>query len=170
MRTLPLFLLALAACRSAPPPAETASVSFYGDVPRLETWEVHVADGLHVHSTSPGPGCPIEVLARETKLGSFCSILGRAHGGPGRWVLLLVPPDGSEALVVDVPRPRDAETTFTDMKVELERPAGTAGRSLERGRVTVRRVSPGRWDVELFAVLTPGPVQVVARAQAGAAP
>jgi hypothetical protein len=102
-------------------------------------------------------------------------MFGKAHGGPRRLVLLLVSPEGepAEALAVDVPRlaPEETERTFAppDAAVELERPAGTTAEAIERGRVTVRRISAGRYDVEVFAVLKGG-TQVVARAQADVAP
>ena len=185
MKTLAPFLLLLAACRSAPPPAEIASVTFYDETPRLETWEAHVADGIHVHSTAAGPGCVMELLDRlaleafpdwKPSVEKLCRFWGTAHGGPRRLVLLLVPPgeDPAEALAVDVPRlaPEETERTFTlpDVAVALERPAGTRRASIDRGRVTVRRISAGRYDVEVFAVLKPGGTQVVARAQAGGVP
>jgi hypothetical protein len=185
MKTLAPFLLLLAACRSTLPPAETASVTFYGDVPRLETWEAHVADGIHVHASNPGPGCVVEILDRlvleafpdgKPSVEKLCRFWGTAHGGPRRLVLLLVSPgeEPAEALAVDVPRlaPEETERTFTrpDVAVVLERPAGTRVASIERGRVTVRRVAAGRYDIEVFAVLKPGGTQVVARARAGGVP
>lgn len=184
MRALLLLPLALAACRSAPPPlGDPAHVTFYGDRPRLEEWRAVVVEGAHVHTSVPGP-CLLEgigtrvgdvprgkyeALAQASK--GFCAaLLGRGHGGPQRLTLLLVPPgDGepAEALVVDVPRlaPEEVERTFEPplIALELERPAGTAKASIERGRVTVRRAGAGRYDVELFATLKPGGEQVLAR-------
>jgi hypothetical protein len=189
MKTLAPFLLLLAACRaSSPPLGEPATVTFYGDVPRLETWRAYVVEDAHVHSTSPSSACFTEILDRIRRQipgaekfpdldDGFCvRLMGAAHGGPGRLVLLLVPSadEPAEALAVEVPllAPGETERTFAapDLAIDLERPAGKKGASIERGRVTVRRVAAARYDVEIFAVLKPGPVQVVARAQAGAVP
>jgi len=187
MKTLAPFLLLLAACRAPSPPfGEPAHVTIYGDEPRLETWRAFVAEGVHAHSRSPG-SCPIEMfetflksselrLDASRSMKAMCAIMGPAHGGPGRLTLLLAPPDDGldEALAVDVPllAADETERTFTlpGISVELERPAGTRKASIDRGRVTVRRISAGRYDVELFAVLKPGGAQVVARAQAGGVP
>ncbi|HEX7898640.1 MAG TPA: hypothetical protein VF950_12825 [Planctomycetota bacterium] len=181
MKTLAPFLLLLAACRAAPPPGDWASVTVYGDAPRLETWRAFAVEGAHVHAAAPGAACLSEALDRTSTslperfpagLGKgLCeSMQGKAHGGPGRLVLLLLPPgdDPAEALAVDVPRlaPEETERTFTDARVELERPAGKPGASIDRGRVTVRRLSASRYDVEVFAVLKGG-TQVVVRAEAG---
>lgn len=186
MRALLLLPLALAACRSAPPPiGDPAHVTFYGERPRLEEWRAVVVEGAHVHTTVPGP-CLMEgigklasdlhrgkyeALAQATE--GFCGVLlGRAYGGPKRLALLLIPPgegEPAEALAVDVPRlaPEEVERTFEppQFALELERPVGTRKASIERGRVTVRRAGTGRYDVELFAVLKPGGEQVLARAR-----
>lgn len=184
MRTLLPLLFALAACRSAPPPLGTpAHVTFYGERPRLEEWRAVLVEGAHLHARVPGP-CLMEDIA---KLGAdlnrdkfaklaeategFCGVLlGRAHGGPKRLTLLLVPPgedEPSEALAVDVPRlaPGEVEKTFEPplVAIELEKPAGQRRASIDRGRVTVRRAGEGRYDIELFAVLKPGGEQVLAR-------
>jgi hypothetical protein len=183
MRALLLLPLALAACRSTPPPlGDPAHVTFYGDHPRLEEWRAVVVEGMHVHAAIPGP-CLSEEIKRlgfddpksrapKNGLSSGCmaALLGPAHGGAKRLVVLLIPPgDGepAEALVVDVPRlaPEEVEKTFEPplIALELERPAGTRKASIDRGRVTVRRAGGGRYDVELFATLKPGGEQVLAR-------
>lgn len=182
MRTLAPLVLLLAACRSAPPEGEPAKVTIYGEEPRLETWTAFVVEGLHVHAAEGGKPCAMEALSAFSKVfaerapeaaeavpkiaaGLCGALLGRAYGGRDRLVLLLL--NGPEALAVDVPRlaPEEVERTFTAPVMELE---GTRKASLARGRVTLRRISPGRYDIDFFAVL--GRTQVVARAQGGAAP
>lgn len=183
MRALPAVLLLLAACSSRrAAEGEPASVTIYGEEPRLETWKAFVVEGLHVHASEGGSPCAMEALSAFSKVfaerapeaadtipkvaASLCgAMLGRAYGGRDRLVLLLL--KGEEALAVDVPRlaPEEVERTFTAPVVELEGPRKA---SLARGRVTLRRTSPGRYDIDFFAVL--GRTQVVARAQGGAAP
>ena len=170
-RAAPLLLL-LAACRSSPP-THRADHTIYGDAPRQESWIAYAVEGAHDHATAPGP-CLSEFARSERFPGfgnSVCSLLGKARGGPRRLVLLLLSPD-DETLAVDVPRlaPEETERTFAppDVAVELER-AGATAAAIDRGRVTLRRISATRYDVEVFAVLKGG-TQVVARAQADAAP
>jgi hypothetical protein len=183
MRTLPAVLLLLAACSSRRvPEGEPANVTIYGDAPRLETWKAWVVEGVHVHASQAPNPCPMEAMSAFSKVfaerapqaaeafpkvaaGLCGSMMGRAYGGRDRLVLLLL--NGDETLAVDVPRlaAEEVEKTHTAPVVELEGPRKA---SLTRGRVTLRRVSPGRYDVDFFAVL--GRTQVVARAQGGAAP
>ena len=180
LAALPLLLLAACATRRAPE-GVPVRVTFYDDAPRLETWDAFVVEGAHVHASVPGP-CLMEQMDRlrgelfrergleVPELGAgFCgSLLGPAHGGPQRLVLLLLPAgrDPAEALAVDLPRlaAGESEKTFTPplLRVEHERPSGKRGASIARGRATLRRLGPGRWDLELFAVLSNG-AQVLAR-------
>lgn len=185
MKRLAPLLLALAACRSAPPAGAPALLTVYGDVPRLERAEAFLVEGAHTHAVAPENPClTVEVDRLLRELGEtagrrlptadtsmICSMLGDTLGGPDRLVLALRTTAG-ELFAVDVPRlaPGESERSFPAGVARVTRADAEGKRtaSLLRGRVGLRRRSPGAYDVELFGVLQPidaaaGPLQVVAR-------
>ena len=198
MRLLAALLLLPAACRSAPPRGEPATLTLLGETGRLEAWDAEAVEGDHLHAL-PGAPCGVfegigrvveaagEPRLRDTSLdfsrvleGLAVTMFGRAYGGPGRLALALRKlrdggPVQEEALLVVLPALPEGPGLRTfrapDLEAELVDAEGRTRAAFESGRVAARRLGGTRWEFELFLVLRSeaGRVQVVARLEAGGA-
>lgn len=199
-RILPAFL-ALAACASSRTPGLPATVTLLGSEGRLETWEAVAAEGEHLHPAG-GEMCALfrkmtaavfsleEPKARGAAKGlaavteaNMEALYGKAYGGPDRLVLGLrrfAPGKETpeEAVFVDLPALKANETERAvdapDFTAEYLSPVPSVRARLDRGRVRVRRLGPGRYEFEVFLVLRPVEggaaferFQVVTRVEAG---
>jgi len=180
-RLLPALILA-ASCGGPRRIEQPAVVTLLGPEARLETWAAQAAEGVHLH---PGGGLTCLMIPLMTpalpdredpkaraRADMFASVMedfaviahGPSYGGPGRLTLALRrldpgSPACDEALVVTVPSLEEGreERAFgtPDILAGYHRPSTATEAVLERGRVNVRRLGPGRWEFSIFLVLKP---------------
>ncbi len=202
MKRLLPFLVLAASCSGGHRFEQPALVSLLGPEASLETWDAQVVEGAHLHPRE-GAACqavaglmeagvrlsgdPRTRALAETVAGlleeTMTLSLGPAYGGPGRLALALrryAPGEDLSrgALAVAVPALAEGqeERSYEGPDIAAgyhEFPPGIEA-ELERGRVGVRRLGPGRFEITLFLVLRPVPprapherLQVVTRVEAG---